>query len=62
MTDQTGRLALAEAMSLHEQRVAVAQARVSYHLSQLDDARAELDVVTRSRDAFIRAIKGQAND
>jgi hypothetical protein len=57
-----GKLALSEAMRLHEQRVAAAQARVSYHLSQLDDARTELATVTLSRDEFIRAIKEQAND
>lgn len=62
MTDQTSMLALSEAMRLHDQRVAAAQARVSYHLSQLDDARAELATVTLSRDEFIRAIKEQTND
>lgn len=62
MTDQTRRLALAEALSLHKQRVAAAQARVSYHEAQLDDARTELAVATLSRDEFIRAIKEQTND
>lgn len=62
MTDQASRLALSEAMRLHDQRVADAQARVSYHLSQLDDARTELVTVTLSRNEFIRAIKEQAND
>lgn len=62
MTDQTWRLALAEAMNLHKQRVAAAQGRVSYHEAQLDDARTELAIATRARDEFIRAIKEQTND